>query len=363
MQFIDLAAQQARIQPDLDARIARVFEHRQFIMGPEVGKLEARLAAFVDVEHCITVSSGTDALQLALMALDIGPGDEVITTPFTFVATAETIRLVGATPVFVDIDPATYNLDPNAIEARVSDRTRAILPVGLFGQTPAMSAINAVAEHYAVPVIEDAAQSFGAWHAGRRSCGLSTLGVTSFFPAKPLGCYGDGGAVFTRDPALAERLCCLRNHGQNRSYYYDCVGINARLDTIQAAVLLSKLTIFEDEIAERQRVAARYDQLLADTVQVPVIAEDGASVFSQYTVSVTERDQVAAALNDAAIPTAVYYPVPLNRQPPYLDSNPTPNADHAAERVLSLPMHPYLAAADQNRVCEALRAALSQSAA
>lgn len=358
MQFIDMATQQAQIQADLDKRLAEVFAHRRFIMGPEVEELETRLAEFAGVEHCVSVSSGTDALLLALMALEIGPGDEVITTPFTFVATAETIRLAGATPVFVDIDAATYNLDPDQIEARISERTRAIVPVSLFGQTPAMTAINEIAARRDLPVIEDAAQSFGARHTGQRSCGLSKIGVTSFFPAKPLGCYGDGGAVFTNDPAIANHLRTLRNHGQDRAYHYACVGTNARLDTIQAAVLLSKLDIFEDEIAARQRVAQRYDERLADVVSVPTIAAGCESVYAQYTIGLADRDSVAARLKEVGIPTAVYYPAPLNRQSPYYDGQPTPTTDWAADHVLSLPMHPYLAEHQQDEICDALRAAI-----
>ncbi|NNC24275.1 DegT/DnrJ/EryC1/StrS family aminotransferase [Salinisphaera sp. USBA-960] len=356
MQFIDLTAQKARIQDELNERLAQVFDHQRFIMGPEVAELETRLAAYVGVDHCVSASSGTDALQLALMALELGPGDEVITTPFTFVATAEAIRLTGATPVFVDVDVETFNIDPAQVEAHITERTRAVLPVGLFGQTPAMDAINEIAARFRLSVIEDAAQSFGARHGGNASCGLSSLGVTSFFPAKPLGCYGDGGAVFTQDPDLAQRLQALRNHGQERPYHYDRVGMNARLDTVQAAVLLAKLSVFDDEVAARQRVARRYDERLGDIVSVPTLATRCESVFAQYTVKLAERDRVAHELKQADIPTAVYYPVPLNRQLPYLSDDATPNSDYLAARVLSLPMHPYLTESEQDRVCSALRA-------
>lgn len=360
MELIDLQAQYQRIKPDVDARIQAVLDHGRYVMGPEVEALETRLAEYVGVAHCIALSSGTDALLVAMMALEIGPGDEVITTPFTFIATGEMIGLLGATPVFVDIDPGTYNIDAALIEEKITDRTKAILPVSLFGQMADMDAIDAVARRHGIPVIEDAAQSFGATYKGKRSGGLSQLAATSFFPAKPLGCYGDGGAAFTTDAGLAQRMRELRNHGQNAPYYHPRLGINGRLDTIQAAVLLAKMDIFDDEVERRVKVAAHYDDLLADTVKTPFVAPDRTSVYAQYTIELDERDRVRAALNDAGIPNAVYYPVPLNRQPPLYSDVAIPRSEHAAERVLSLPMHPYLEQADQARVAEALRRAIKK---
>jgi len=347
MQFIDLKAQQARIRADLDRRIAAVLDHGQYILGPEIAEMEQALAAYVGIRHCVSVSSGTDALSIAFMALGIGPGDEVITTPFSFIATAETIALLGAHPVFVDMDPHTYNLDPDLIEVAVTPRTKAIVPVGLYGQCADMDAINAVAARHGLPVIEDAAQSFGATYGGRRSCGLSTIGCTSFFPAKPLGCYGDGGACFTDDADLAKRMAEIRNHGQDRRYHHPVLGLNGRMDTLQAAVILAKLPIFDDEVAARVRIGARYSELLADANCItPFIAPGSTSVYAQYTIQVSERDTVAHALHAKGIPTAVHYPVTLDRQPAlaawWAGDAATPVAHRLAERVLSLPMHPYL---------------------
>ncbi|WP_295538627.1 DegT/DnrJ/EryC1/StrS aminotransferase family protein [uncultured Thiohalocapsa sp.] len=368
MQFIDLKAQQARIAADVEARIQAVLEHGRYILGPEVTALEARLADDVGVRHCIGVASGTDALLVALMALDVGPGDEVITTPFTFVATAEVIALLGASPKFVDIDPVTYNIDPAQVAAAIGPKTRAIMPVSLYGQCADMDAINAVADRHRLPVIEDAAQSYGASYRGRRSCGLSTIGCTSFFPSKPLGAYGDGGACFTDDDALAARMRQVMNHGQDQRYSHPRLGLNARLDTLQAAVLLAKLAIFPDEVERRAAVGNRYTELLhargarsvaaaKDGLLTPYIAPDRTSVFAQYTLQADHRDAVIAKLKAQDIPTAVHYPIPLNRQGAYAHyccPDCTPNADRAAARVLSLPMHPYLSAADAERVADAL---------
>lgn len=360
MQLIDLQAQYQRIKPDVDARIQAVLDHGRYVMGPEVEALETRLAEYAGVEHCIALSSGTDALLVAMMALKIGPGDEVITTPFTFIATGEMIGLLGATPVFVDIDPDTYNIDASLIEEKITARTKAIVPVSLFGQIADMDTINAIGERHEVPVIEDAAQSFGATYKGRRSGGVSSLAATSFFPAKPLGCYGDGGAAFTTDATLAERMRELRNHGQSAPYYHPRLGINGRLDTIQAAVLLAKMEVFEDEVERRARVGAHYGELLDGIVKTPKIAADCTSVYAQYTIEVDDRDTVRAALNEAGIPNAVYYPVPLNRQPPLYSEVAIPKSERAAERVLSLPMHPYLEEGDQQRVAEVLKAAVKK---
>lgn len=350
MQLIDLQAQYQRIKTEVDAGIHAVLDHGRYVNGPEIEMLETRLAKYADVDHCVALASGTDALLVTMMALGIGPGDEVITTPFTFIATGEMIGLLGATPVFVDIVPATYNIDATHIEPAITERTKAIMPVSLFGQMADMPAINAIGARYGIPVIEDAAQSFGASFAGQRSCGASQLAATSFFPAKPLGCYGDGGAAFTTDADLAERMRQLRNHGQTAPYHHPMLGINGRLDTIQAAVLLAKLEVFDDEIARRERVAARYNEALADHVVVPVLDQRATSVYAQYTIQVEDRDITRSTLDAAGIPSAVYYPVPLNRQPPLYSDVAIPESEMVAQRVLSIPMHPYLDTADQDRV-------------
>ena len=363
MQFIDLKTQQARIRDDIEQRINAILDHGQYILGPEVKEMEQQLAAFAGTADCVSAASGTDALLLALMALEIGPGDEVITTPYSFIATAEVIGLVGATPVFVDIDPASYNIDPNLVEAAISERTRAIMPVGLFGLCADMDAINAIATRHDLAVIEDGAQSFGASYKGKRSCGLSTIGCTSFFPAKPLGCYGDGGAVLTSDEGLATRLRELRNHGQDRQYHHPRLGINGRMDGMQAAVVLAKLAIFDEEVEARTRIGARYSQLLADSNCVTPQVPDGyASVYAQYTLQVDNRDAVRDSLNEAGVPSAVYYPVTLDQQPALQGISRisgTLEVTHAlAHKALSLPMHPYLDEETQDRIVAAVKEAL-----
>ncbi|MGQ0586423.1 MAG: DegT/DnrJ/EryC1/StrS family aminotransferase [Gammaproteobacteria bacterium] len=360
--LVDLRAQYARIKDDVDRRIKAVLEHGQYILGPEVRELEERLAARTGVKHCLAVASGTDALLMPLMALGVGPGDEVITSPFTFVATAEVIRLVGATPVYGDIDPQTYNLDPKGLEALITKRTRAILPVSLFGQCADFDAINAIAARHKLPVIEDAAQSLGATWRGKQSGSLTTLSGTSFYPSKPLGGYGDGGAVFTDDDALAGALREIRVHGQSSTYRYARVGLNGRLDSIQCAVLLAKLAVFPAELDRRARVAARYDRLLAGVVQTPLVRPPAASIHAQYTIEVDDRDGVRARLKDAGVTTAVYYPSTLNHEGPYRDEGArVPRAERAATRVLSLPMHAYLEEAEQDRIVEAMRRAVPTS--
>jgi UDP-2-acetamido-2-deoxy-ribo-hexuluronate aminotransferase len=359
MQFVDLKTQYRRLKRSIDARIQTVLDHGQYILGPEVRELEERLAARVEAKYCIGAASGTDALLLALMALGIGPGDEVVTSPFTFFATGEMISLLGAKPVFADIDPATYNLDPTKIEAAITPRTRAIMPVSLYGQPAEMNAINAIAARHKLPVIEDAAQSFGALYFGRHSGNLSTIGCTSFFPSKPLGCYGDGGACFTNDDGLATAMLELRNHGQDRRYHHTRVGINGRLDTIQAAVLLAKLDVFDNELLARAEAANRYTALLKDAVQTPKLAPNRTSAWAQYTIEVDDRDVVEAGLREAGIPTAVHYPIALHEQPVFaflgLGPGSFPYAEQAARRVLSLPMHPYLTPPDILRVAEAVK--------
>ena len=365
MQFVDLKTQYRRLKASIDTRIQTVLDHGQFILGPEVRELEERLAARIGAKHCIGAASGTDALLLALMALGIGSGDEVVTSPFTFFATGEMIALLGATPVFADIDPATYNLDPAKIEAAVTPRTRAIMPVSLYGQPAEMDAINAIAARHQLPVIEDAAQSFGAVYFGRHSGNLSTIGCTSFFPSKPLGCYGDGGACFTNDDALAKAMLELRNHGQDCRYHHTRIGINGRLDTIQAAVLLAKLDAFDNELLARSEAANRYSALLKGAVQTPKLAPNRTSAWAQYTIEVDDRDAVEAALREAGVPTAVHYPVALHQQPVFeslgLDAGSFPHSEQAARRVLSLPMHPYLAPPDIQRVAEAVKSCVQSA--
>jgi UDP-2-acetamido-2-deoxy-ribo-hexuluronate aminotransferase len=364
MNFVDLKTQYERIQEDVQARIQAVLTHGRYVMGPEISELEERLAAMIGVRHAVAVASGTDALLIALMALEVGAGDEVITTPFTFIATAEVIALLGARPVFVDIDPRTYNLDPAGIAAALSPRTRAILPVSLYGQCADLDAINAIAARAGLPVIEDAAQSLGATYKGRHSGALTTVGCTSFFPSKPLGAYGDGGACFTDDDHLALAMRQIRDHGQDRRYHHIRLGLNGRLDSIQAAVLLAKLAIFPDEVATRARRGARYTELLAAVtgITTPFIEPHNTSVFAQYTVHLADRERVAARLGEQGIPTAVHYPIPLNLQPAFAGMSPPagalPVAEGAASGVLSLPMHPYLQDAEQRQVAEALRQAL-----
>lgn len=370
IEFIDLKKQYAALKDDIDARIARVLAHGQYIMGPEVAELEKRLADYVGVEHCISASSGTDTLMIAMMALGIGPGDEVITTPFTFIATGEMIAILGARPVFVDIDPVTYNIDPALIEAKITPKTRAIMPVSLYGQCADMERINAIAKRHGLPVIEDGAQSFGASQNGKRSCGLSTIGSTSFFPSKPLGCYGDAGALFTNDAALAKLMREIRVHGQDRRYHHPRIGINGRMDTIQAAVVLGKLERFDWEVTQREAIGARYSQLLSvagKRITTPAITEGNSSVYAQYTILVDERDAVCKRLNEAGIPTAVHYPVPLHLQPAFAHlgqgEGSFPLAESVARRVMSLPMGPDLDAGTQDRIVGAVLDAVGVSQA
>jgi UDP-2-acetamido-2-deoxy-ribo-hexuluronate aminotransferase len=358
VEFIDLKTQYERIKAEVEARVAAVHAHGRYIMGPEINELEERLADYVGVKHCITVSSGTDALLIAMMALGIGRGDEVITTPFSFIATAETIALLGARPVFVDIDPQTYNIDASLIEAAITAQTKAIMPVSLYGQCADMDEINAVATKHHLPVIEDGAQSFGATYKGKRSCALSTIGCTSFFPSKPLGCYGDGGACFTNSDELASLMRQIRVHGQDRRYHHPLVGINGRMDTIQAAMMLPKLGIFGEELKARQAVAGVYSQALADKVKVPFVREYNTSVFAQYTIEVEDRSSVAEILGQAGIPSAVHYPVPLNKQPAIQQNLSLPLAEKCANRVLSLPMHPYLNDSEQRAVISVIKEAI-----
>lgn len=357
--FVDLAAQQERLRTDIEAGIKRVLEHGQYILGPEVGEFEEKLAAHAGAAHCIACANGTDALQIALMALGVGPGDEVITPGFSYIATAEAAAVLGAIPVYVDIDPVSYNLDPALLEAAITPRTGAIIPVSLYGQPADFDRINDIAARHGIPVIEDGAQSFGASYKGRKSCNLTTIGCTSFFPSKPLGCYGDGGAIFTSDAELGKVIRQIARHGQDRRYHHVRVGVNSRLDTIQAAILLPKLAILDDEIAARQRVADTYSTALrAIGIIPPEVAQHNVSAWAQYTIRVTNRDAVQAALKEAGIPTAVHYPLPLNRQPAVADAAADlPEGDRAAGEVLSLPMHPYL----ETEQVEAIAGALAKA--
>lgn len=360
IEFIDLKAQYASLRGSINARIQRVLDHGQYIMGPEVKELEEKLASYTGAAHVVTVASGTEALLISLMALGVRAGDEVITTPFTFAATAEVIALVGATPVFVDIEHDTCNIDVTLVEAAITPRTRAIMPVSLYGQTADMDELNAVAARHGLPVIEDAAQSFGATYRGKRSCGVSTIGCASFFPSKPLGCYGDGGAIFASDDALATAMREIRIHGQERRYYHTRVGVGGRMDTIQCAVVLAKLERLDWEIGERIRAGERYLRALADSnaVGAPVVRADRTCVWAQFTVQIENRDAVAASLKDRGIPTAIHYPVPLHWQPAYKGlcraSGSLTNAERVASRVLSLPLHPYITEDTQLHIVAAL---------
>jgi UDP-2-acetamido-2-deoxy-ribo-hexuluronate aminotransferase len=357
--FIDLKTQYQALKPQIQARIDAVLEHGQYIMGPEVKELEDKLAAFTGVKHCITCASGTEALLMSLMALGIGPGDEIVTTPFTFVATAEVIVLLGVKPVFVDVEPDTGNINAKLIEAAITPRTKAIMPVSLYGQTADMDAINAIATKYGnLPVIEDAAQSFGATYKGRQSCNLSTIGCTSFFPSKPLGCYGDGGAIFTNDDELAQAMREIRVHGQSQRYVHTRVGVGGRMDTLQCAIVLAKLERFEWELQRRHQIGQHYNQLL-DQIGINRVQQrsERTSVFAQYTIMVTDREALQKRLVESGIPTAVHYPLPLNEQPAYKHlccPNCTPVAQLLAKQVMSLPMSAELKLEQQHHITDCL---------
>jgi dTDP-4-amino-4,6-dideoxygalactose transaminase len=369
--FIDVAAQRRRLGRSVEEAIARVLGHCQFILGPEVRALEVELAEFCGARHVVSCASGTDALVLVLMAQGIGPGDAVICPSFTFTATAEVVALVGATPAFADVEEASFNLDPASLELACAAarearlRPKAVIPVDLFGQPADFDRIMPVAEAEGLFVLDDAAQAFGATYKNRRVGALAPATATSFFPAKPLGCYGDGGAVLTDDEELAQVLRSLRVHGEGHGKY-DCVriGLNGRLDTIQAAVLMEKLRIFPEEIVARERVARRYSAGLADVAIVPRLASGSTSVWAQYTIRLASgrRDGLAAALKAQGIPTAVHYPVPLHRQQPYqhfpIALGGAPVSERLAEEVISLPMHAYLDETTQDRIIEAVRRAL-----
>jgi len=373
--FIDLQAQRRRLGDRIDAAIARVLEHGQFILGPEVAECEARLAGFTGAKHAIGCANGTDALALGLMAKEVRTGDAILVPSFTFIATAEVVPWLGATPVFCDVDEATFNLDPRGLDAGLrTARANGLRPVGviavdLFGQPADYDALQAFCSAHGLWLIDDAAQGFGASWQGRRLGTQADLTATSFFPAKPLGCYGDGGALFTDDDVLADVLRSLRNHGQGRDRYDNVrIGMNSRLDTLQAAILLEKLAVFEDEIEQRQAVAERYASGLGDLVRTPHVVAGATSAWAQYTLTLERpemREPLRQALQSAEIPTAVYYPVPLHRQTAYahypVAGNGLPVAERLAEVVLSLPFHPDLDAPTQDRIIEALRAHLESA--
>mgnify|MGYP002738645580 FL=1 len=360
LNFIDLAAQQARIKSQIDANIQTVLAHGHYILGPEVAELEAELAAYCGAKYCISCANGTDALQIALMALGVGHGDEVITPGFTYIATAETVALLGAKPIYVDIDEQTYNIDPAKIEAAITDKTKAIIPVSLYGQCADFDAINAIAAKHKLPVIEDAAQSFGAIYKGTKSGNLSTIACTSFFPSKPLGCYGDGGAIFTNDEQLATVIRQTARHGQDRRYHHIRVGVNSRLDTLQAAILLPKQAIFEEEMQLLQQVSQKYAiALQAAGLAAPFIEPHNRSAYAQFTIRIQNRSAVQTALKEAGIPTAVHYPIPLNKQPAVASDVSLPVGDLVAEEVLSLPMHPYMTQEQVQQEVAALKSALN----
>ena len=363
--FVDLKPQYAALKTDIDKGIHAVLEHGQFILGPEVKAFEKQLCDYVGVEHSLCVASGTDALMVAMMALDIKPGDEVITTPFSFFATAEIIALLGAKPIFVDIEPDTYNLDANRIEDAITSKTRVIAPVSLYGQIANMDEINDIAKRHNLTVIEDAAQSFGAEYKGKKSCNVSTLACTSFFPAKPLGCYGDGGAVFSQDADLAKKMEQIRTHGQDGRYNHVRLGINGRMDSIQCAVLIEKLKRYDWEIEQRNRVAKMYTEGFAgikDKINPPVVRDDRTSVWAQYTLAVENRDAFQAQLKEKGIPTSVHYPVPMHKQPAMAKLVDVrfdlSLSEKAGATVVSLPIYADMPDDHVNQVIEAVKSSV-----
>ncbi len=353
MDFIDLKSRHLLIKDSIDARIQSVMEHGQFILGPEVIELEQKLADYVGVKHCVTVSSGTDSLLIALMALGVGAGDEVITVPYTWISSAEVIALLGAKPVFVDIRQDTWNLDEQLLEPAITEKTKAIMPVSIYGQISDMDSINVIADKYDIPVIEDAAQSFGATYKGRKSCNLSRIGSTSFFPSKPLGCYGDAGALFTNEDELAEKSRWIRVHGQERKHHHPIVGLNGRMDTLQAAILLAVFEVFPEEVETRNRLAERYTSGLSN-VATPAIAWGNTSVYAQYTILSENREKIQSTLAESSIPSVAYYSVPLHLQPVFENlgykAGDFPVSEEISSKCLSLPMSAYLKEEDQDSV-------------
>lgn len=365
IEFVDLKSQYKLLKKSINSRIQSVLNHGQYILGPEVLELEEKLAKYTGTQHCITTASGTIALLMSLMALEIQPGDEVITTPFTFAATAEMIVLLGAVPVFVDIQPDTYQIDYRLIPEAITPKTKAILPVSLFGQIPDMDAINQIASEHNIPVIEDAAQSFGAKYKNRKSCNLSTIGCTSFFPSKPLSCYGDGGAIFTNSDILAKKIREIRIHGQMQRYHHTSIGISGCMDTIQCAILLAKLEKFDEEIDKRQQIALRYYDFFKNEkhILLPKIHTDSTSVWSQFTIRTKFRDFLAAELKKIDIPTAIHYPIPLSEQLIYRSMSrqikELENCKTVSSQILSLPMSAYISKKLQIQIMHCVRKILA----
>ena len=361
MQFIDLKSRHKLIKDQIDARVQAVMDHGRFILGPEVSELEQKLAEYTGSKHCVTVSSGTDSLLVALMALGVGPGDEVITVPYTWISSAEVIALLGATTVFVDVRPDTWNMDENLLEAAITEKTKAIMPVSIYGQTPEMDSINEIARKHEIPVIEDAAQSFGASFKDKRSCNLSSIGSTSFFPSKPLGCYGDAGALFTDNDEWAEKFRWIRVHGQERKHHHPILGLNGRMDTIQAAILLAVLEEFPNEVTNRARIGSRYSSGLTELqdLAVPAVPAQNTSVYAQYTILSNKRERIQSALKEQGIPSVSYYTVPLHLQPVFAPlgykKGDFPVTEEVASSCLSLPMSPYLSESDQESVIKTIR--------
>lgn len=362
--FFDLAAQKNKIKSEIDQGISKVLSHGKYILGPEVNELENLLVNYTGSKYCITCANGTDALQISLMALGVGQGDEVIMSAFSYIATAEVVALLGAKPIYVDVDNANYNIDVSLIEDQINEKTKAIIPVSLYGQCANFDGINAIANKYGIAVIEDAAQSFGGEYNGKKSCNLSTIGCTSFFPTKPLGCYGDGGAIFTSDDELAELIRQIARHGQKDRYEHVRVGVNSRLDTIQAAVLIPKLKILDYEICSRQKIASFYGSHLNlnSHCEPPEIDDRNLSAWAQYTIKTVKRDFVRECLLEDGIPTAVHYPRPLNKQPAYrTDTFYTPVADKLSHSVVSIPVHAYLDQRAQDGILKSVQNALARS--
>lgn len=355
--FFDLVAQQAVIKRQIDENIANVLAHGKYILGPEVSELEDRLCEYTGAKYCITCANGTDALQIALMAIGVGPGDEVITPAFSYIATAEATSLLGARPVYVDVEPISFNIDPTLIEEKITSNTKAIIPVSLYGQPADFQIINEIAEKHNLIVIEDGAQSFGAEQYGRKSCNLSEIGCTSFFPTKPLGCYGDGGAIFTSDENLAKAIRQIARHGQEKRYFHTRVGVNSRLDTIQAAILLAKLGVLAEEIRLKNYVAAEYLKVLGNckNISCPKIYDNNLSAWAQYTLRSKFRNELCKTLESLNIPTAIHYPLPLNKQPAVIDSRvELPVGDILSREVFSIPMHAYLDHAVFDRITSSI---------
>ena len=362
MKFCDLHRQYLEYKNEIDAAIAGVIDKTAFINGPDIAKLENELADFSGASHAVACSSGSDAISLALMALDIQSGDEVLCPAFTFISTATMISVVGAKPVFVDVDPVTFNLDPDKIEEKITAKTKGIIVVSLYGQCADFDRINNIARKHDLWVLEDGAQSFGAEYKGKRSCALTSIAITSFFPAKPLGCYGDGGAVFTTDAEIAEKLKMIRNHGQEKRYYHKMIGVNGRMDTLQAAIIRVKLKYFPNEIKERNRVAATYTEELKDIVDTPLVLKDNLSVWAQYTIRVENRDKLRETLAKDDIPTAVHYPMPLPKQEAFRNlkqGTDFPVSNRLSETVMSLPMHSFLKDDEISFIAQKIKGALN----